>query len=620
MRGFFLLFAILTLGLTSPAFPFQAPKLKAPDAFTLKEIQTKTEQLRTALADSTDPDLLIFLKASEYMLRHGEYFGDQAKWTITVLEEGLKRAKRGKLAPQPGQKTVRAYRSRIDDSIQPYALTLPADAENKRYPLHVVLHGRDSNLTETSFLYRHRDKAAPAGLDHVVLEVYGRGNNAYRWAGETDVWEAIEDARKKYDAMLTADIVLRGFSMGGAGTWHIGLHHPDRFRVIGPGAGFTVTKGYAKNLNLTPVQERTLTIYDAVNYAENAAMVPVVAYSGADDPQKAAADNIERALDKLGLKMTHLIAPKTKHVIPPEYQKKLLAEYAKQVAKERTSPDKITFVTYTLKYPSCHWVTITGLEKHYDQARIEADRTGDRIVVQTKNVRRLLLPNKDLTIDGTKLDARGMAKTIELEKIAGNWRYAGRPQPREKKPGLTGPIDDAFTESFLCVRGTGTAWSPALAAYADAELERFQKNWTKYMRGDLRIKDDKDVTREDMMMNNLILFGDPGSNSVLAKLMPRMPVKWSKESFNLLGKDYSTKDQVPVLITPNPLNLNGYVVLNSGHTFHEDAFKGTNALLYPRLGDYAILRVTDAKKPLSAEVVTSGLFDELWGFAPFARQ
>ena len=86
--------------------------------------------------------------------------------------------------------------------------------------------------------------------------------------------------------------------MGGAGTWHIGLHHPDRFCVIGPGAGFTTTHGYIANLpkQLPDYQEKCLRIYDAVDYAENAFNVPVVAYSGEKDAQKKAADNIENAL------------------------------------------------------------------------------------------------------------------------------------------------------------------------------------------------------------------------------------------------------------------------------------------------------------------------------------
>lgn len=82
-------------------------------------------------------------------------------------------------------------------------------------------------------------------------------------------------------------MVLRGFSMGGAGTWHLGLHRPDRWCVIQPGAGFTTTIGYAKSIDKLPsYQEACLHIYDAVDYAENAFDVPVVAYSGAMIPRK----------------------------------------------------------------------------------------------------------------------------------------------------------------------------------------------------------------------------------------------------------------------------------------------------------------------------------------------
>ena len=61
------------------------------------------------------------------------------------------------------------------------------------------------------------------------------------------------------------------------------------------------------------------------------------------------------------------------------------------------------------------------------------------------------------------------------------------------------------------------------------------------------------------------------------------------------------------------LSAGRYVVLNSGHTFHEADYKGTNALLYPRLGDYAVLKLlTTPTAPLGVQVVTSGLFDDFW--------
>src|SRR5438445_12766579 len=101
-------------------------------------------------------------------------------------------------------------------------------------------------MTEVAFLYQHRGhKDAPKDLDHVRLDVYGRGNNAYRWAGETDVIDALMHFFNVEGAVLGRGdfvddrrIVLRGYSMGGAGAWHLGLHRPRPRSVIGTGAAF----------------------------------------------------------------------------------------------------------------------------------------------------------------------------------------------------------------------------------------------------------------------------------------------------------------------------------------------------------------------------------------------
>ena len=43
------------------------------------------------------------------------------------------------------------------------------------------------------------------------------------------------------------------------------------------------------------------------------------------------------------------------------------------------------------------------------------------------------------------------------------------------------------------------------------------------------LKDDKDVTEADIAAHNLILWGDPASNSVLAKIAGKLPVQWDKD-------------------------------------------------------------------------------------------
>jgi hypothetical protein len=70
---------------------------------------------------------------------------------------------------------------------------------------------------------------------------------------------------------------------------------------------------------------------------------------------------------------------------------------------------------------------------------------------------------------------------------------------------------------------------------------------------------------------------------------------------------------MPVMIYPSPLQPGRCIVLNSGHTFHAADFQGSNARLFPRLGDYALIKpMPKQDDALAAEVVTAGLFDDSW--------
>src|SRR5262249_61496572 len=92
-----------------------------------------------------------------------------------------------------------------------------------------------------------------------------------------------------------------------------------------------------------------------------------------------------------------------------------------------------------------------------------------------------------------------------------------------KRPGLQGPIDDAFASRFLCVRGTGQAWNPAVGAWADASLNRFASEWRRHYRGDLPIKKDGEGTEDAGRRANLRLFGGPRGNRRTPHLLPSLP-------------------------------------------------------------------------------------------------
>jgi hypothetical protein len=129
------------------------------------------------------------------------------------------------------------------------------------------------------------------------------------------------------------------------------------------------------------------------------------------------------------------------------------------------------------------------------------------------------------------------------------------------------------------------------------------------MRGELPLKDDTAVTEEDVRTKHLILFGDPGSNTWMKRLLDsgKLPLLWTKQEVKL-GGAFPASTSAPVLIAPNPMAPGRYVVFNSGYTFGPRDFAGSNALLYPRLGDFAVIPITAP----DAAPLASGFFDEMW--------
>ena len=127
---------------------------------------------------------------------------------------------------------VRGYRSRLDGSIQPYGIVVPENAGAGPLRLDFWCHGRGENLSELNFVQDRRKSVGqlPA-TNRYVLHPYGRYCCANKFAGEVDLWEAYEHARKSY-AFDEDRLFIRGFSMGGAAVWQFGAHYTDRWCAI----------------------------------------------------------------------------------------------------------------------------------------------------------------------------------------------------------------------------------------------------------------------------------------------------------------------------------------------------------------------------------------------------
>ncbi len=99
---------------------------------------------------------------------------------------------------------------------------------------------------------------------------------------------------------------------------------------------------------------------------------------------------------------------------------------------------------------------------------------------------------------------------------------------------------------------------------------------------------------------------------MLALIADKLPVRWTGDAIVAGTKRWSAVTHAPILIYPNPLNPNRYVVLNSGFTFREYDYLN-NARQVPKVPDWAIVdTTTPADDRYPGKIVTAGFFGEKW--------
>ncbi len=618
-------------------------ELEAGVAQLGKEIEEVRVELKSkpALLDLA-PDVQIFHNAVRYALSYNEFFKPE---DVTVaksqIKQGLERARalREGKAPWTTQTglVVRGYVSDIDGSVQPYGVVVPATYQGSmpfRYRLDVWFHGRHETLSEVNFINdRKKNPGQFAPPNAFVLHPYGRYCNANKFAGEADLFEALDHVRRHYPIDENR-VSIRGFSMGGAATWHIAAHHAGMWAAAAPGAGFAETPEYLKlKRHDAPWYEQKLWhLYNATDYAANLFNLPTVAYSGELDRQKQAAEAMARELKLEGIELTHIIGPKTEHKYHPDSIKEIDRRIDSIVGRGRDPlPRKLKLTTWTLRYNKMFWVTIDALGEHWERVRVDAEISDSSTVrVKTRNVTALTLDMPSgmspldnsrkpvVILDDQRVEATPVSSdrswTAHFRRNGNRWSLVKTVDDGAlvKRHGLQGPIDDAFMSSFVMVRPTGKAMNEKIGAWVASEQARAVEQWRAIFRGEPRVKDATEITSEDIARSNLILWGDPASNKILAKVIDLLPIGWDAQSVKVGGQIFAADQHAPILIYPNPLNPKRYVVINSGFTFRE-SHHSSNARQTPKLPDWAVIDLsTPASTRAPGRIAVAGFFGERW--------
>ncbi|HBE66705.1 MAG TPA: hypothetical protein DDW52_01020, partial [Planctomycetaceae bacterium] len=450
-----------------------APGKVKPSEEDLKKWESQIAGLSQRLASAGDieniADAGVLLKSAQLAIRFGEFYrASDFRKMDRVIELAGRRVEQAEQsrAVTVGESglQVRGFRSRVDGSYQPVGLELPSDLQSREnVPLVVWLHGRGDSKTDLHFICERLDKAGQFKMpEAIVLHPFGRQCVGYKSAGETDVLEAIDFVCEEYP-VDPERIVLMGFSMGGAGVWHLAAHYTDRFVGASPGAGFAETARYQR---LTPAQfppkyEQILWgVYDVPGYVRNLFNIPVVAYSGENDKQIQAARVMEEAYREHERILPHLIGPGMGHKYHPDTLAEITARMRKTLNEARPRRKELYLQTQHLRYATRRWIEVTSQFEQYADTRVDATLKSGVWQLETHNVSKLSLSADDESGPG----AADTVRVDEQEFVLGEgglrlvraskqspWQEVDEFQGLFKLPGLSGPIDDAFLDPFLIV-------------------------------------------------------------------------------------------------------------------------------------------------------------------------
>ncbi len=565
---------------------------------------------------------------------------------------------------EPSQSRKEVYISKIDGSVQYYALLPPANlSSNKKYGLILSLHGAGVEAEGQIDNYQPKDWA-------YVVAATNRRRFGFDWQdwGRLDTLQVLEEVQKRYPIDENR-IHLTGHSMGGHGTWYLGFTYPDKWATIAPSAGWTNFPLYVptflrRNLTLGAPQanliwELALREDNTLALVENALNLPVYALEGgADDnvpPQQPRM--IVELLRRYNYNVTYdeirgkghwwddtPDLPGTDCVDGFGFNKFWLEN------KREPLPKRVIFRTHNLSINnSAYWIRILNPIRAYRDVRVEAEVVGRRALkIETTNVLALSLHLPEALIGGIKvipesavLEPSAISLTINGQSMKlkpdgdddyylicdsrGKWREANLDEVVvnfSKKHGLRyGPWKQAFMRPFLIVYGTkgteeDTFWNLQLARF-------YAHSWWYRANGYSAIIADTSMTADVAENYNLILLGSSKTNHYTETIAQYLPIELMDDGVRVKVVSKQQGDYRDIVIPgrnltvkyvyPNPMCPDNLILLQAGQNI--EAFKRLFGFIeiYSGAGfpDWAIFG-DDTKLLGLAGVEAMGFFNLEW--------
>jgi len=526
---------------------------------------------------------------------------------------------------------LRGFVSSIDGQLQYYLMHVPpAYTPGKPIPLVVrVPHTETLRpfleiATLAGYTVLRQTDASADKFGFAYLWYNNRGNTEGQQIGWIDLFSAIQAMRRDY-AIDDDRIYLYGDCSGGRDALALAAAYPHLFAAAGlvsPSVQYQRTTVAAEPRSFTDrFACHWLAGRTPLNLAANLGNIPIRVFHGDRDEHTPVSESRNLAAKARSLQLpiqVDILRGGTHLRFPVDIRNE---SFGFLKGKVRARPAHVTYSTSWESHPQAYWIRIDRFTDPGKPARVDARiRDDGAIDMQTENAGAVtvlsdLLPpfhgQLRIVANGKPATAAGPVRG-ELAVVLDGRTPAGA--AHLKRPSLAGPLSDAFAGPFLVV--VGTAGKPGEAAAAANQANRFRQSWKTRFFTECPWKADRDIGDEDLRLKNLILFGTPSSNLVLARIAEKSPVRLLRDGVEVGGRRYLGERFSVQAVFPNPLSGTHYVVLAGDpecKACPADAVQFTLKAWYD-----AVVWSWDSKGGL--DLAAAGQFDSSWTvFQPAAR-
>ncbi|MCO5297395.1 MAG: prolyl oligopeptidase family serine peptidase [Fimbriimonadaceae bacterium] len=459
----------------------------------------------------------------------------------------------------PLQVHRRTFESSIDGSVQYFAVN-PAQKPATSNTLILTLHGASVEGEGQAAAYGSKEWAT-------LVAPTNRRPYGFDWEdwGRWDALEVLEIAKRTIPHDRRK-VDVTGHSMGGHGTWHMGVTFPDLWGVIAPSAGWSSFFSYGGTPRfegsdpIDAILTRAVSPSDTLLLARNTLSDAVYILHGDKDDNVPVSEArlMKETLEKLGhTRLSYHEQPGAGHWWggecvdwPPMF------DLFKTV--ERPSPREVKSVDFTTMNPAVsnrdYWASIEQQIHALQPSRIQLTLDGDTLRGTTENVAWLAIDRRLTRFTRAVLDGQTFENlpptgaTAHFERKGDTWER--RPElPRDvKRADRSGPFKEAFKNRMVFVVGTaGTpeenAWASAKARY-DSETFQYRGN------GSVDIVRDTAFDPVRFHGRNVILYGNADTNSAWPKVLGEGGIVVKRGSVVVGGRSVAGDDLAALFVAP----------------------------------------------------------------------